>query len=197
MRTISRKLHSRRGASMLIALLFFVVCLTVGALILTAATASAAKSRDRYSNQQDYLAVASAARLLKGELGKNTYVVGRTRSPDVTDPDTGVVTPRTWGNFSAESDENADLLTKAYGSVYRTGMAYEGDASISAGGKLPAVSAGLHMKAGGDAVITLASGDYSMTVTFLARTAENTDGSTYDEFITSWGAGVIAKGAAS
>lgn len=74
MKRICRKLHSQRGVTMLLALAFFLVCLCLGSVILTAATASAAKERDRYSRQQAYLAVASAARLLKGELGDSYYL---------------------------------------------------------------------------------------------------------------------------
>lgn len=75
MRRFSAKLHSVRGTSMLIALFFFLICLTAGAIVLTSATASAAKERNRYQEQQAYLAVSSAARLLKRQLGGSSYVV--------------------------------------------------------------------------------------------------------------------------
>lgn len=75
MRRFSAKLHSVRGTSMLIALFFFLICLTAGAIVLTSATASAAKERNRYQEQQAYLAVSSAARLLKKQLSGSSYVV--------------------------------------------------------------------------------------------------------------------------
>ncbi len=195
MRTIFRKLHNRRGASMLISLLFFMACLTVGSLILGGASASAAKSEGRYADQQNYLAAASAARLLVDELGKSPYVVGRTRSPDVTDPDTGEVTLGTWSPFALESDADADLLTGVYNEVYNTDASYSGTLTVTAGEGLPAVAAALSMEKTGDAAIALTAGDYTMKVTFRARTAENTDGETYDYRTTSWSAGVIKKGA--
>ncbi len=195
MRMIFQKLHSRRGASMLISLLFFMVCLTVGSLILGGASASAAKSEGRNADQQNYLAVASAARLLRDELGKSAHVVGRTRSPDVTDPDTGEVTFGTWSPFLLESDADADLLTGVYNEVYNTDASYSGTLTVTAGGGLPAVNATLSMKKTGDVAVVLTAGDYTMTVTFRARTAQNTDGETYDYRTTSWSAGVIKKGA--
>lgn len=75
MRKLSAKLHSARGTSMLMALFFFLICLTAGAIVLTSATASAAKEVNRYQEQQAYLAVSSAARLLKKQLSGSSYVV--------------------------------------------------------------------------------------------------------------------------
>ena len=66
---IRRKLHSGRGASILLALVFFLVCGFVGAVILGSATANAQKVRDRRADRQAYYAVSSAARLLRDTLG--------------------------------------------------------------------------------------------------------------------------------
>lgn len=60
---------------MLMALFFFLICLTAGAIMLASATASAAKSLNYYQEQQAYLSVSSAARLLKKQLGGSSYVV--------------------------------------------------------------------------------------------------------------------------
>lgn len=62
---LSRKLHSQRGASFLIAMLFFLVCAFVGAVILSSATTNVQKVRERWEDQQAYYAVSSAARLLR------------------------------------------------------------------------------------------------------------------------------------
>ena len=43
MERVREKLHSRTGASLLIALLFFLVAMTVGAVVLTAASANAGR----------------------------------------------------------------------------------------------------------------------------------------------------------
>lgn len=73
---LRRKLHSRTGASLLIALLFFLVALTVGAVALTAAATNAGRVARNRREQQDYLAVASAALLVKEDLRGTTFTMG-------------------------------------------------------------------------------------------------------------------------
>lgn len=68
MERVRGKLHSRTGASMLIALLFFLVAMTVGAVVLTAASANAGRVTRNRQEQQNYLAVASAAELVKEDI---------------------------------------------------------------------------------------------------------------------------------
>ncbi|MEG1683356.1 MAG: hypothetical protein RR295_05960 [Oscillospiraceae bacterium] len=65
MHAIFQKLQSRRGASMLMALLFFLLAAMVGAVILAAASANADKLANRKQEQQDYLTISSAARFLQ------------------------------------------------------------------------------------------------------------------------------------
>ncbi|MEG1578146.1 MAG: hypothetical protein RR336_05210 [Oscillospiraceae bacterium] len=65
MHAICQKLQSRRGASMLMALLFFLLAAMVGAVILAAASANADKLANRKQEQQDYLTISSAARFLQ------------------------------------------------------------------------------------------------------------------------------------
>lgn len=68
MQTISQKMKSQQGVSILISLVFFLFCAVVGTLLLTGAMANAAPGQNRYEEQQDYLAVSSAARLLNEKL---------------------------------------------------------------------------------------------------------------------------------
>ena len=73
MERVRGKLHSRTGASMLIALLFFLVAMTVGAVVLTAASANAVRVKRNQQEQQKYLAVASAAELVKEDLKEESF----------------------------------------------------------------------------------------------------------------------------
>lgn len=73
-RAIFKKLHSKRGASLLLALLFMLVCLTVGAVVLTAAATNAGRIQRNRLEQQDYLAVASAAELVKADMDGAKFV---------------------------------------------------------------------------------------------------------------------------
>lgn len=68
MRRTLQKLRSASGASMLLALLFLIFSVTVGAVVLTAASASAGRIARNRQEQQNYLAVASAAQLLQTDL---------------------------------------------------------------------------------------------------------------------------------
>lgn len=70
---ISRKLHSQRGASMLLALLFLLICSMVTASILMAAVANAGKHRSNLEEHQVYLALSSAVSTLCDELNRCEY----------------------------------------------------------------------------------------------------------------------------
>lgn len=65
---VKRKLHSERGASMLMALVFFLVCGFVGAVIVGSATTNAQKYQGFRAQQQAYDSVSSAARLVRDTL---------------------------------------------------------------------------------------------------------------------------------
>lgn len=68
-----KKLNSRRGASFLLALLFFLVCGLVASSVLMAASSNAGRSRSSREEHQTYLAISSAVRLLCDELNAAEY----------------------------------------------------------------------------------------------------------------------------
>ena len=65
---LRQKLHSQRGASLVITLLFFLLCLMVAAVTLTAASASVGRTVKQRKEQQAYLSVSSAGELLQREI---------------------------------------------------------------------------------------------------------------------------------
>ena len=78
-----QKLRSSTGVSMLLGLLFLLFCLTVGAVVLTAASVSVGRTQRNRQAQQNYLAVESATHLLmddmadmefRGTFTQNEYV---------------------------------------------------------------------------------------------------------------------------
>lgn len=71
---LRKKLHSSRGASILLALLFLLVCMMVGASVLMAAVSNAGKLRSNREEQQKYLTLSSALTLMCGELERVEYV---------------------------------------------------------------------------------------------------------------------------
>lgn len=73
MKRLRKKLHSERGASILLALLMLLVCMMVGASVLAAAASNAGKIRSNRVEQQRYLTLSSAIRLVADELQKARY----------------------------------------------------------------------------------------------------------------------------
>jgi len=70
---LGEKLHSQRGATLLVALLFFLVCVMVAASVLMAAASNGGKIRSNYDEQQKYLALSSAIRLVSDQIKEAEY----------------------------------------------------------------------------------------------------------------------------
>lgn len=73
MKRLREKLHSQCGATLLLALLFFLVCVLVAASVLMAAVSNAGKIRSNYEEQQKYLALSSALRLVSDQIEEAEY----------------------------------------------------------------------------------------------------------------------------
>ncbi len=75
MKRLKNKLQSRRGASMLMALLLFLVAAMVSAVIVAAAVSAQTRVRADRAQQQTYLTVSSAAELLRDSVqnGSGNY----------------------------------------------------------------------------------------------------------------------------
>ncbi|MBR0283169.1 MAG: hypothetical protein IJQ81_16525 [Oscillibacter sp.] len=78
------KLHSKRGASLIVTLFLLLVCSTVGSIILTAATANIGRISERAEYDRKYYKVISAARLFADKMdGKEITLKFFRPSPDV------------------------------------------------------------------------------------------------------------------
>ena len=78
------KLHSKRGASLIVTLFLLLVCSTVGSIILTAATANIGRISERAEYDRKYYKVISAARLFADKMdGKEITLKFSRPSPDV------------------------------------------------------------------------------------------------------------------
>ena len=73
MEALRAKLKSRDGASLLLALLFLLVCMMVAASVLMAAVSNAGRARSGREEHQKYLALSSALQLVCGELDGASY----------------------------------------------------------------------------------------------------------------------------
>lgn len=81
MKTVIKKLKSECGASILLALLFFLVCSMVAASILMAAVSNAGKTRSSREEQQAYLTLTSAMQFVCDDLLGATYYGKYTYDP--------------------------------------------------------------------------------------------------------------------
>ena len=80
MNPVRQKLNDRRGASILIALVFVIVALMVGAVVLTAASGNAGRVTHNRQDQREYLAVSSAVDLLREDLADLTLTGSYTKT---------------------------------------------------------------------------------------------------------------------
>ncbi len=71
--SIREKLRSRKGASLIFALLAFLVCAVIGTVVIAAASASGGRVKDMAAMDQRYYAVTSAAELFKEELNNQSF----------------------------------------------------------------------------------------------------------------------------
>ncbi|MBU5627547.1 hypothetical protein KQI82_11560 [Oscillibacter sp. MSJ-2] len=212
------KLHSRRGASLLLALGVCLIFFLVGSVVLGSATASASRLKGRRTQEQAYLSLSSAARLLQETLA-GSECSGWTSRTEYTCGWEADTAGRCGG---LTGDDN--FLTDAAWPVFcgRTGA---GDYTVSAG-HMDEVHVALEMDETYRAVLTLTtdSSDYVMTLTFEATlthsearetsfcshetTEVNEQGEevwvteTYDVYtitdttVIAWDGGTIAKGGA-
>lgn len=75
---IKRKLKSNSGATLMVALLFFVVCAVTGSMILLSATVASGRVKDMRENDQNYYAVRSATKFLEKKLTEDYIRVEET-----------------------------------------------------------------------------------------------------------------------
>ena len=99
---LARKLKSNRGMSIVMGLLLLLVCITAGTAALTAAASNAGRYTHLRQDQQRYLTVASAARLVRDELCAGKYTAEATLTEtyihySTTNAETGEVTWHTRG----------------------------------------------------------------------------------------------------
>lgn len=89
MNRLKGKLRSEDGASLLLSLLVFLLCVLVAATVLAAAVSNAGRVRSNRAEQQRYQTLSSAMRLICGELEKTEYT-GKYKYYTWTDVDDSV-----------------------------------------------------------------------------------------------------------
>ena len=136
---VQKKIGSESGASITFALLLFLVCAALSAIVLVAATAAAGRMSGLAENEQDYYAVTSAAGLINQLLDNKSvsYVsgidypfskpmneiteadLGITKKVDDVDEDYGEIDTDTGTGGSGSSAANEETLVKTITGLYR------------------------------------------------------------------------------
>ena len=130
-RKIHNVLRSQTGASISFALLLFLICTVVGALVVTAGTTSSGRLANLTKMDQRYFSVTSAANLLADELNNQSVTITRVRklSNELTTAYKTVVDSN--GRTVVLKDEDSDLANDVTYVGYSTKI---NDVEISDGG---------------------------------------------------------------
>lgn len=107
MNRLREKLHNERGASILLALLIFLACMMVASSVLAAASSNAGKVRSNRVEQQKYLALSSAIRLVADEIQKAEYK--------------GKYQVRTWGETQSDGSTKSFYYFEQMSGEYKCG----------------------------------------------------------------------------
>lgn len=155
MRRLNEKLHDRSGASLLFAILVFMLCILAGTAALTAAAANAGRYTHLESEQQTYLTISSAVRLMKDEVAGTTLTVTRERGGTTT------VEAEPVGHWIGEIA--GDLVAPVFG-----GSPTEKKMTVSGLDGMADVTVTVTMDASCTLKMTLKLDSYFVTVTFPA-----------------------------
>ncbi len=100
--TLKRKLKSESGASLLLALLFLLICIMVSSSILMASVSNAGKYRSNMEEHQTYMALSSAVNTLCDEINRTEYrgqYEYTETEQEITNFDTGTKTKKILKHF--------------------------------------------------------------------------------------------------
>lgn len=189
MNPMTRKLKSRRGASILIALLLFLLCAFVGGAVLVAAYQNASRSTALRREQQNYLAVSSAAQLLKDEVvGQSVQlrdVTVVTQAPEGEGTPGDSTTTRSkelGGSYTGVLLPLSQEALKVFRSASAAGSSYQLSFNVNGHPELSGVQGELSMAGGDDqpylVTALLRDGDggneLKLTFSFSTANSENT-----------------------
>lgn len=124
MKRVENKLRGRSGATILFAILVFMLCILAGTGALTAAAANSGRYTHLKEDQKQYLSMSSAVKLLRGELSGKTFTA-KAKVTDVTT--TGAAPTRTveWSDSTNHIEYESglkDLLKTQLEELFRYGV---------------------------------------------------------------------------
>ncbi len=121
MQKICRKLKSKAGTSLILAIVFMLICAFVGAVVLASSTANVGRTEKLIADNQDYLSQRSAANLIldamfdKGLSGNGDIVLECTETKDAD----GSLQQL---KFAAAGDNSTEKMTEFRRVIYETAV---------------------------------------------------------------------------
>lgn len=106
------KMRSESGATLMTALLFFIMCAVCGSVILAAASAAAGRMSRQQSSDQAYYTVTSAAKLLRDEIDGKSITVKKTVIETEQEAADGSGSSGTSGNPTYEYTPGTETVVK-------------------------------------------------------------------------------------
>jgi len=178
------RVHDERGATYIMALIFFLVCAMVAAVIIMAASVNAEHADQQARREQAYLTLSSAAQMLSDDLVEQqprctSTVVTRSYGCTYTHSDAGVTSSKTAitdAQGAALSDTALmTMFQKGVAQVSAGGGAYSRTFTVSTAG-LSDVEGTFTMGTTYDIAIVLTSSstDYAYTMTLSSKATAGT-----------------------
>ncbi len=193
---MKHKLQSRHGASMLLGLLFLFFAMSIGAIVLTAATANAGRTARARTAEQSYLAVQSAAMLLRDDLQKLRFTGSYTETYTYSTNEAGETTihgPSYALTTAAVRDTTfISLLESDFTSLYNYETGHFGVSShvptahaltLKLDDTFPTVSASVTLYSSYTLIVTLRAenGSNPMTLRFTPQISESQSTESLDD----------------
>lgn len=180
-----KKLHSRSGASLLFAILVFMLCILAGTAALTAAAANSGRYSHLVDEQQKYLSVSSAVRVMKDEITGMTFTatVDATETKITTGATPSATTTTTKYDASSGSITSSDvgkvfedyfnsIVSNKYDSSKALSVAVDETFTISGVDDMKDVTVNVKADERYNITMTFSVGDeYKTVVTFPAMAA--------------------------
>ena len=125
-RKLNSVLRSQTGASITFALLLFLICSLVGALVITAGTTAAGRMANLAEMDQRFYSVSSAAKLLEDELNNQSVTITRVREMKTVTEST-YITEEIDGRTVAKLDSDS-ISSKTY---YKYSTDFNGEYTVA------------------------------------------------------------------
>lgn len=165
---LRKKCASTSGASLLLALLFLLLCGLTGSVVLTAASVSSGRLSNLKKNEQSYYTVSSAAKLLKKEITGEKYSRYQVFS------EANQLLSEGYNTMPEKSMK--EFIKKAADQIYETGSSYQDTWTIQTSDMaISKVTAQFSMDIQYNITIILSSGDTVCTLRIPAVLSENTE----------------------